>query len=105
MILSIILFIYLFIYLFTFLVVLFPQFFYFDDECLTLNRGKSINVKLKEKIKLLINFQIAQLILSTTQLPNKKVLTINIKGFRIMISKGLEFSSKHSKLTRACKNV
>ena len=94
-----------FVYLFTFFVVLLPQFFYFDDECLTLNRGKSINVKLKEKIKLLINFQITQLILSTIQLPNKKVLTINIKAFRIMISKSFEFSSKHSKLTRACKNV
>ena len=84
-----------FVYLFTFFVVLLPQFFYFEDECLTLNRGNQY-VKLKAKIKLLINFQITKLILSTTQLPNKKVLTINIKGFRIMISKSFEFSSKHS---------
>ena len=46
-----------FVYLFTFFVVLLPQFFYFEDEWLMLNRGNQY-VKLKAKIKLLINFQI-----------------------------------------------
>ena len=69
-----------FVHLFTFFVVLLPQFFHFEDECLTLNRGKSINIKLKEKIKLLINFQITQLILSTTQFQIRRYLLLTSKA-------------------------
>lgn len=93
-----------FVYLFTFFVVLLPQFFHFEDECLTLNRGKSIR-KTKGENKAFDQFPNNTINIINNSIPNKKVLTINIKGFRIMISKSLEFSSKHSKLTRACKNV